>query len=165
MKQPIKLPKEVVDLLTPRMADEFTAHYTYKAISNWCANVGFFKAAAFFQKESEDELAHAKKIEDFLVGWNVIPQLPAIAKPKLDYANLGEVIETAYNMEYELYEAYEETSAKVFKTGDLCVFDFLQEYRTIQSKSVAEYSDKINILQGCNTGDKFQMLMLEKKLF
>ena len=78
---------------------------------------------------------------------------------------LAEIIEKAYDLEYNLYVEYEETSAKIFKTGDICVFDFLQKYRTIQTQSVAEYSDKINMLDGVNVGDKFQMLMLEKKLF
>jgi hypothetical protein len=45
------------------------------------------------------------------------------------------------------------------------VFDFLQQFRTIQTQSVAEYSDMINMLEGVNVNDKFQMLMLEKKLF
>jgi hypothetical protein len=54
---------------------------------------------------------------------------------------------------------------KIFKTGDLCVFDFLQQYRVGQKESVAEYSDKLNMLEGTNTGSKFEMLMLEEKLF
>jgi hypothetical protein len=68
-------------------------------------------------------------------------------------------------MEYALYEAYEETSVKIFKTEDLCVFDFLQTYRTKQTKAVAEYSDMINILEGVSLGSKFEMLMLESNLF
>ena len=68
-------------------------------------------------------------------------------------------------MEYNLYADYEDTSGKVFKTGDLCVFDFLQQFRTIQTESVAQYSDMMNMLEGVKTDDKFQMLMLEKKLF
>jgi len=68
-------------------------------------------------------------------------------------------------MEYKLYEAYEETSMRIFKIGDLCVFDFLQSYRVGQKESVAEYSDKLNMLEGTNELSKFEMLMLEKKLF
>jgi hypothetical protein len=52
----------------------------------------------------------------------------------------------------------------VFKK-DLCVFDFLQEFRKIQKDSVAEYSDKLNMLEGVDAKDKFNMLLLEKKLF
>jgi ferritin len=165
MKKPVKLSSEIVNLLLPRLKDEFTAAYFYRAASNWCNNVGFFKAGAFLAKESEDEFGHAKGIEDFLVNWNVTPELPTIAKPTLTFSNLSDVISQAYELEYALYEAYEETSMKIFKTGDLCVFDFLQKYRSIQTASVAEYSDKINVLEGINLGSKFEMLMLEENLF
>jgi ferritin len=162
--KPEVLPKEIVDLLLPRLSDEFKAYYFYRAAANWCKGVGFMKAGAFFHNESDDELEHAKKIEDFFVDWNVDPDLPVIAKPQIKFKSLMEVIEKAYEMEYKLYEAYEETSVRVFKTNDLCTFDMLQFFRGIQTKSVAEYSDMLNILDGvsCN---KFEMLQLEETLF
>jgi ferritin len=165
MKKPEKLSQEVVALLLPRLQNEFDAYYFYRAASNWCRNVGFMKAGEYFDNESKDELEHAKGIENFLVDWNVVPQLPVIGKPTLTFSNLGEVIEKAYAMELALYEAYEDTSVKIFKTSDLCVFDFLQFYRTTQKKSVAEYSDMLNKLEGVNAGDKFQMLLLQENLF
>jgi ferritin len=165
MKKPETLTPEVLGLITPRLKDEFSAAYFYRSAANWCKNVGFNKAAAFFEAESTDELAHAKAIEDFLVDWNVSFPLPLPTVPPTTFANIGDVIQKAYDIEYELYEAYEDTSAKIFKTGDLCVFDFLQKFRTIQTKSVAEYSDMINKLEGCIVGDKFQMLVLEETLF
>ncbi len=165
MIKPNKLPKEVVSLLEERLKDEFTAYYNYRHISNWCQNEGFFKAAEFYANESNDELSHAKKIEDFLTLWNVLPELPVIKTTVSEISGLAETIEASYKMEYALYEEYEDTSAKIFKIGDICAFDFLQQFRSIQTKSVGELSDKINILTGINTGDKFQMLLLEKKLF
>lgn len=165
MKKPEKLSQPVINLLLPRLQDEFNAAYFYRSASNWCKNVGYFIAAEFFAKESEDEFGHAKKIENYLVDWNVTPALPTIPKPTLDFSNLEQVIIMAYEMEYALYEEYEDTSMKIFKTGDLCVFDFLQQYRVGQKEAVAEYSDKLNMLEGTNIGSKFEMLMLEKKLF
>lgn len=164
MKKPQKLSNEVVALLLPRLKDEFNAFYFYRAAQNWCANVGYFKAAKFFGDESEDELKHAKKIENYLVEWNITPALPTIPEPEITFSGLGEIIEAAYQIEYDLYEEYEDTSMKMFKL-DLCVFDFLQEFRGIQQKSVAEYSDKINMLEGVDASDKFKLLMLEDKLF
>ena len=117
------------------------------------------------KKESEDELSHAKKLEDFMVLWNVTPNLPVITQPVLEFTDLADGIQRAYDMEYELYENYEETSIKIMKSGDVCAFDLLQFFRNQQTTSVGEYSDMINKLDGVNTKDKFQMLMLEKKLF
>lgn len=165
MKKPVKLSQEVVDLLLPRLSDEFSAFYFYRAASNYCQNVGYFKAAAYFAKESEDELVHAKKIEAYLTDWNVLPVLPKIDAPEIEFKGLAEIIEKSYKLEYDLYEEYEDTSMKIFKTGDLCVFDFLQFFRTTQKDAVAEYSDMINVLEGTSTDSKFEMLMLEETLF
>lgn len=165
MKKPVKIGKEIVDLLLPRLKDEFNAYYFYRSASNWCKNVGYFKAAAFFAAESTDELTHAKKIEDYITDWNVLPILPTIQAPEITFGGLVDVLEKAYDLEYNLYEAYEETSVKVFKTQDMCTFDFLQPLRKIQTDSVAEYSDKLNVLDGVSPTDKFQLLMLEENLF
>ena len=163
--KPEKLSKEVVDLLLPRLKDEFTAFYFYRSASNWCQNIGFFKAADFFAKESSSELEHAKKIESYLVDWNVTPSLPPIDRPALEFSSLNEIIEKAYRIEYDLYEEYEDTSARIFKIGDLCVFDMLQFFRQVQKDSVAEYSDMINLLTGMKTDDKYQMVRLQEELF
>jgi ferritin len=165
MKKPEKLSKEIVDLLLPRLNDEYFAFYAYRAMSNWCQGVGFVKAASYFKAESDDELTHARGIEDFLTLWNVIPELPKVDKPELEFSGLVDAIGKAYQIELDLYEAYEDTSAKILKTGDVCVFDFLQKYRDIQVKSVGEYSDMLNVLEGVDTKSKFELLMLEENLF
>lgn len=164
MIKPEKLSSEIVNLLLPRLKDEYNAFYFYRSATNYCKNVGHFTASKFFKAESDDELLHAKGIEDLLVDFNITPNLPSIEKPPLQFKSLLDVIEQAYKIEYDLYEAYEETSTKVFKTGDLCVFDFLQTYRTIQKQSIAEYSDKLNVLEGVEP-NKMNLLLLEETLF
>ena len=74
-----------------------------------------------------------------------------------------DLIEQAYEMEYDLYEAYEQSSKEVFKIGDLCAFDLLQEFRTIQKDSVAQYSDFLNQLELIDPIDKFQLFYFENK--
>lgn len=165
MIKPEKLSQDVTNLLLARLKDEFTAFYFYRDATNWCQNVGFFMAADYFKAESADELEHAKKIESYLTDWNISFDLPTILKTNSDFSDLGDIIEQAYKMEYALYEAYEEISSKIFKIGDLCVFDFLQFYRVTQKEAVAEYSDMINLLTGVATDNKFQMLLMEEKLF
>lgn len=162
--KPKKLDQSVVNLLVPRLSDELHAFYQYRAISNWCSNVGYFKASKYFSKESEDELSHAKGIEDFLTQWNITPALKDVKTPQTEFKSLVEVIELAYSTEFHLYEMYEESSVRIFEMGDLCVFDFLQKYRTIQSNSVAEYSDMLNVLEGVES-TKFNLLLLEETLF
>jgi hypothetical protein len=53
-KQPnlYKLSDKVIGILTERLKDEYYAHYLYRAAANWCNDVNYKKAAAFFEKEA-----------------------------------------------------------------------------------------------------------------
>lgn len=159
------LSKEVIDQIQLRLKDEYSAFYLYRAASNWCRETGFEKAAEYFEKESADELIHAKKLEEFLVDWNSIPVLPLVASPILNFKGLSDIIEKAYTIEYSLYVSYEASSTIIFNSGNISVFDFFGWFRDIQTKSVAEYATMINKLEGIDVNDKFQMLLLEEKLF
>jgi ferritin len=83
----------------------------------------------------------------------------------MEFENLCDVIETIYGNELELFHTYQENSTEVFNSGDIAVFDYLQFFRNAQNESVVTYSDMLSILIGTNLDDKFQMLMLEEKLF
>jgi len=160
-----KLSKEVVDLLLERISGEFRAFALYRSATNWCSDQGFMKASAFFKAESDDELKHAKIIEDLLTGFNIIFELPCSGIPQSEFKDLAEVLQKAYDMEYELYQAYEDLAAKILEMGELSTFQFLLQFLEIQRNSVIEYSDKINILEKTDVNDKFQMLMLQEQLF
>lgn len=162
---PRVFPDEFVNLLAPRLKDEFTAFYVYRAASNWLKGVGFETAAAFFAKESEDELAHAKKLESFLVDWNVNVALPLISAPPVTFQGLQDVIERAYRMEVELYDQYQKTAAAFLAASDFATLEFLSFFLEQQRMSVAEYSDMLNLLQGVDTTDKFKMVLLQEELF
>jgi ferritin len=123
----IKTPKLLLDssvrLLTDRLRDEYVAHYFYRSATNWCKGIGYIKAAAFFAEEAESELEHAKKLQTFLVDWNIEPSLPSI-KPNIQFTDLVDIVNKAYVMEYSLFDSYCKDSHTVFQT-DINTFDFL----------------------------------------
>jgi ferritin len=163
----IKTPKTLADasvkILTDRLGDEYTAHYFYRNATNWCAGIGYLKAAAFFAQEAENELDHAKGLQKYLVDWNVMPLLPSI-KPNVTFSDLIDIINKAYVLEYALFESYNRNSKELFDT-DLTTFDFLTSYRTGQTESVIEYSDLLNAAELVNTDNKFELLYFEQTYF
>jgi ferritin len=165
MLKPIQLPANVVSILTERLKDEYAAHYFYRNASNWCKNVGYLKAGAFFDAEASSELEHAQGIQDYLTDWNVTFSLPVISPPAKVSA-LTSVIEAAYEIEYDLYESYEKNSNTIlFDIKDTCTFDFLAKYRTIQRESVAEYATLINKLTLFDNKDKNFLFLFEQENF
>ena len=163
--KPNSINQATIDALLVRLKDEFTAYYFYRSASNWCKNVGFVKASEYFAAESEDELVHAKKIENFLVDWNVDVKLPYIETPQSSFLNLVDVIEKAYQLEYNLYLGYDFTSEEVMERKEHTTYGFLQFFRDIQLNSVAEYSDMLNLLDGVDIRDKAKLLLLDEHLF
>ena len=158
-----KLSDKVVKLLTARLKDEYTAHYFYRAASNWCNDVNYKKAATYFENEAVDELTHAQKIQDYMTGFNIIPQIP-IANPKHNFNNLINIVKDAYTMELNLMNAYNKVSHIVFRE-DITTFDFLTDLREIQKNSVVEYNDLINASNLVDKEDKFQVLYFEQTYF
>jgi ferritin len=163
----IKTPKTLADasvkILTDRIGDEYTAHYFYRNATNWCAGIGYMKAAAFFAQEAENELEHAKGLQKYLVDWNVMPLLPSI-KPNITFTDLVDIINKAYALEYALFESYMRDSKELFGT-DLNTFDFLTSYRTGQNESVIEYSDLLNAAMLIDPTNKFEVLYFEQTYF
>jgi len=161
---PVKLPQDIANLLNERIGNEYKAHYYYREVTNYCENVGYLKAAEFFRGEAVDELTHAEGLQKYLTDWNVQPSMPPIQSPQ-KVSGLVDAIEKAYEMEYELYEAYEKISMEIFKKNDPCTWDFLQQYRTIQRLAVAEYSTFLNQLETIDQTDKNWVYEFEKRAF
>jgi ferritin len=152
---PESLSPEVTKKLIERIGDEYTAHYFYRNASNWCEDKAYKKAAAYFKEEAENELAHAEKIQNYLTGWNVMPIIPSVKMIPV-FSNLIDIINKAYQLEYDLFTKYNINSAEVFPS-DLATFDFLQELRIIQRTSVAEYADLLNAAQLINVSNNFEV--------
>lgn len=160
MVAPIKLSDAIVDILNARIGDEYEAHYFYNAASNWCAGVGYMKAAEFFAKESIAELEHAKKIQQYIIDWNCLPTIPTV-NTTWEFTNLPEAIGEGYNIELKLFNNYHKDSAQIFGI-DLATFDFLQEFRMLQTESVKEFSDLLNGLQLIDINSRLDILHFEE---
>jgi ferritin len=158
-----KLNAKTIKILTDRIKDEYTAHYYYRAASNWCQDMNYKKAAEFFKNEAKDELKHAQKLQEYMTDFNIIPEIPQ-APTKHSFSNLIDIIHGAYKMELALMKEYNKDSQDVFST-DITTFDFLTEFREIQKGAVIEYNDLINATNLVNKKDKFQVLYFEQTYF
>jgi len=158
-----KLSEKTIKILTDRIKDEYTAHYYYRAATNWCQDMNYKKAAEFFKNEADDELEHAKKLQEYMVDFNIQPEIPQ-ANTKHNFDNLIEIIEGAYTMELGLMKEYNKNSTDLFG-DDITTFDLLTEFRVIQKGAVVEYNDLINASNLINKKDKFQVLYFENTYF
>lgn len=158
-----KLSDKVTTILNSRLKDEYYAHYLYRAAANWCHDMNYKKASAFFDADAKTELEHAEIIQKYMTDFNVLPEF---GKPEVNHKfnNLIDIINTAYEFELKLMRSYNKDSQAVFQE-DLVTFDFLQQFRNIQRESVVEFNDLINASNLINKTDKFQVLYFEQNYF
>ena len=160
---PKTLPADVITFLNERIGDEYTAHYFYRNAANWCKNLNYKKAAAFFEAEANSELEHAKGLQDYLTQWNLFPEIPA-APTASDFASLVDIVNKAYEMEYGLFTKYSRDMGMVLGIHP-ATFNFIQGYVDIQNDAVGEYSDLLNALNLINPDNKFEVLYFEQTYF
>lgn len=160
---PKKLSYESVSILNSRLVDEYGAYFFYCNAANWCKNMNYKKAAAFFEGESNGELEHAKGIQSYLISWNLIPEM-SFNSSTLGFSSLVDVINQAYNIEYELLQKYSANQQDLINT-DRSTFNFIQHYVDIQVKEVEEYSDYLNALNLIDSTSKFELLYFEQTYF
>jgi ferritin len=158
-----KLDSKTVKILTDRIKDEYIAHYYYRAASNWCQDMNYKKAAEFFTAEAIDELTHAQGIQEYMTGFNIIPEIPQ-APTKHSFDNLVDIVYGAYKIELALMKEYNKNSQDLFST-DITTYDFLKAYREFQKDAVVEYNDLINAIDLIDKTDKFQVLYFEQTYF
>jgi ferritin len=161
--QPKGLSKEIELRLTQRLGDEYTAHFFYRNAANWCKNVNYPKAAAYFEAEAQGELEHAKGIQDYITQWNLYPMIPSV-ETSAGFTSLVDIINQAYEIEYNLLQEYSANQKEIF--GDHpATFNFVQKYVDIQNEAVSEYSDLLNALQLIDVEDRLSILYFEKEYF
>ena len=158
-----KLDSKTIKILTDRIKDEYIAHYYYRAASNWCQDMNYKKAAEFFNNEAADELTHAQGIQEYMTGFNIIPEIPQ-ATTKHSFDNLVDIVYGAYKIELALMKEYNKNSQDLF-SSDITTFDFLKKYRKFQKNAVVEYNDLINAIDLIDKTDKFQILYFEQTYF
>jgi ferritin len=158
-----KLSDKVVKILTDRIKDEYHAHYMYRAAANWCHDMNYKKAAAFFDADAITELEHAQGLQKYMTDFNIVPSIPK-SDSTFNFKGLIDIIYQAYTFELELMNSYNRDSHSVFQ-DDITTFDFLEEYRKIQRESVVEFNDLINGANLVDKTDKFQILYFEQTYF
>ena len=160
---PQPLPENIVSVLNDRIGDEYTAYYFYRNAANWCKEVNYKKAAAFFESEAEAELEHSKGLQDYLTQWNIIPTIPQV-QTSYQFTGLIEIINKAYELELDLLHKYSENQQS-FLSEHTATFNFIQKYVDYQNDEVAEYADLLNGAVLVDYNDKFQLLYFEQTYF
>lgn len=115
--------QEIVDALNKHLVLEFTAWHEYAAMALWFERNDLPGFAGFFRRQSDEELGHAHRIVDHLIGRDQKAALPAIKAPKDEYESPRDALEHFLRSEqdvtasikkiYKLAEKLEDQPARI----------------------------------------------------
>ena len=94
-----KIPAKVVAELNRQFNYELSAAHGYRALALWCAEQNLKGFAAFFSKQTGEELEHADKVAQHLLDRGVLPEITAVPAPRQNFKTLLEVAQHAQSME------------------------------------------------------------------
>jgi ferritin len=134
---------------------EHDARVFYRNAANYCENVGYDKAAAYYAQEAISEAEHAVTLQTYLNDWGVRFTIPATAQGGI-FTGLGDIVAKAYDIEADLYKRYD-TAAKSAMGVDTSAYQLFSKMLNIQYESVAECRtlvDKLALYNDDKTGIK-----------
>lgn len=133
---------------------EMYAHFLYQYIANQLQRLGLFGSQQYFLKESVDELAHYNILVGFVNDMGGCLGTPAVPKIGDSVKNISDALEIAYETELSLLNHYKEFYNTI-EEEDAATAVFLNQFLSIQTKSVGEYGDLIARLS-LNPTDVFE---------
>ena len=89
----------VQDAINVQINNEFSASYTYLAMSAFCERQNFLGCARWLRIQSQEEYSHGIKLFDFLLARNGSVNLKSVPEPEVKFKSVADVFEQALKQE------------------------------------------------------------------
>jgi ferritin len=146
-----------------QIGHEFGASQTYLSMAGWfeCESLRGF--ASWMREQSQEEIAHAMKLFDFLVDRGVAPKLPALPAPAHGFEGSLEVFEAAFAHEKkvtgQIHDIYELALAEKDYQAQVLLQWFISEQLEEESLT-GGLVDRLRMVEGSRAA----LLILDSEL-
>lgn len=159
--------KKIEGLINFRIAEEEKSSRLYLAMSKWLNFNGYTGAGALWAKYAEEEMAHAQKAYTYLEELDILPTVPALPEPKMEFDNLPQICKLSFDHEMLVSKQCNDLAKASFEENDFMTFALAQWYLTEQTEEIgrqAYWLDRITMLGGDKiTKDGLYLLDKEMK--
>jgi ferritin len=153
----------VQDAINGQINSEFSASYSYLAMSAYCERQNFFGCAKWLRIQSREEYSHGMKLLDFLLARNGKVELNSVPGPSVDFPSVGAVFQHALKQEEEVSRQIDSLYELAFKEKQFAALVELQWFLTEQveeERTAREIVAKFELLKG----DAAALLDLDRDL-
>ena len=157
------LSQVVQDAINRQINNEFSASYSYLAMSAYCERINFTGCARWLRVQSQEEYGHGLKLFDFLLARNAVVKLQPVTGPQVDFTSIANVFEQALKQEMDVSAQIDSLYELVFKEKSFAALVELQWFLTEQveeEKTTREIVAKFQMVGG----DPASLLDLDREL-
>jgi ferritin len=140
------------EALNRHVQAEVASSYLYLAMSAWCEAKAWKGFARWLRVQSDEELAHAKKILDFLLARGGEARLGAIEAPPAAFASVNDVFEKVLEHERNVTAFVNDLYGAAQQEKDRAAEVFLQWFVSEQVEEEARAGEIVDRLR--MIGDK-----------
>lgn len=143
------LSKEMLAMLNEQIAKEAYSSNLYLAMSSWCHVNALSGAGNFLGQHADEELAHMKKIFNYVLETGSMAQVSEVPRPPQEFSTIKELFDEVLKHEQYITQSINDIVDKAFSEKDFMTFDFLQWFVSEQREEetlVQTIVDKINLI-------------------
>lgn len=137
--------QEVIDLLNYRIQQEQYSSKVYEQMALWLSNASYVNSAKVWSKFASEELEHAEIAKEYLLSFNVMPELMVIEEPVNDFKDLKDIIQKTFDHEVLVTEQCLDVTNKALGWKDWTLFALGQKYNEIQRIEMDEVYSLVDI--------------------
>jgi len=139
--------EELIELLQYRIQMERASAYLYEAMSHYLANRSLSGAAALWDKFAKEEVIHADKAEEFLMSFNIVPQMRQLDAQPYEFEGLGDIIMRTFEHEQEVSRQCITLAKAALQESNLMVYGLGQFYVNEQVEELSKCYQLIDLLE------------------
>ncbi len=154
--------KAMIKALNEQLQKEMYSAYLYLGMSAWCSEQSFSGSAKWFKLQHDEEMVHAMKVYNYLLGQGAHVELLAIKASKTKYKSLLNCFEESLAHERSMSQAFNTLCDLANKEKDHASYTFFQWFVNEQIEEEATVSDVITKLK--MVGDGNGLFMIDNQL-
>jgi ferritin len=139
-----------IDILNYRIQQEQYSSKVYEQMSLFLQNESYIGMAKVWKKFADEELEHANIAKDYLLSFDIMPELMVIDEPINTFTSPQDVIQKTYDHECKITEECLELSSKAMEWQDWTLFALGQKYNEIQRIEMDEVNTLLDISKMTN---------------
>jgi len=155
--------KKIEELINQRILEEEKSSRLYLAMSKYLNFSGYFGASKLWKKYADEEMEHASWAYDYLEKLNILPTVPTLPAPIMEFDGLCDICSKSLDHEISITESCNDLAKVATIEFDFMTLELAQRYLKEQSEEVEKqtyWKDRI-LLFG---EDKMMLRMLDEEM-